>query len=126
VYPDIQIEQQLNVSEDEIPEILKVVIYRILQEAMNNIAKHSDATRVHLQLDKRDNRIEFSVADNGCGFDPEEKSSESTVASGFGLSAMRDRTMLCDGRFEIISREAKGTTVHISLPCSSELTGGST
>lgn len=117
VHPEMQIEQQLGVAEDEVPEMLKTVIYRVLQEAMNNAVKHSDANRIRLQLDKQDNRIEFSVADNGCGFDPEEKFTESTVTSGFGLSGMRDRTMLCDGKFEVASKKGKGTTVHISLPC---------
>jgi signal transduction histidine kinase len=125
VHQDLQIDQQLDIPEDEIPEMLKVVIYRVLQEAMNNIAKHSDATRVRVQLAKRHNRLEFSVADNGCGFDPEEKFSESKVVTGLGLSSMRNRTMLCNGRFEIISGEGKGTTVQISLPCGAESINGS-
>jgi signal transduction histidine kinase len=114
---DLKIEQQLEVEENEIPKMSKVVVYRVLQEAMNNVAKHSDATRVRLHLAKNDNQIEFSVADNGCGFDPEEKFSESTTVSGFGLPGMRDRTLLCDGKFEISSEMGKGTTVHIFLPC---------
>jgi len=123
MYPDIQIEKQLDVAEDEIPEMLKVVVYRVLQEAMNNVAKHSDAKWIRLHLAKSDNRIEFSVADNGCGFDPEEKFSESKTVGGFGLMSMRDRTILCDGRFEIASEKGKGTTVHISLPCDAESAG---
>jgi PAS domain S-box-containing protein len=117
VHVDLHIEQQLEIEEDEIPEMSKVVIYRVLQEAMNNVAKHSEATQVHLRLTKSGNRIEFSVADNGCGFDPEEQFLESTAISGFGLMGMRDRTILCDGRFEIVSKKEEGTTVHISLPC---------
>lgn len=124
VHMDLQIEQQLEVQEDEIPEMSKVVIYRVLQEAMNNVAKHSDATQVRLRLAKSGNRIELSVADNGCGFDPEEQFLESTAVSGFGLLGMRDRTILCDGRFEIVSKKGEGTTVHISLPCDGTPTDG--
>ena len=116
-HPGLKIEQQLDVTEGEVPPVLKVVVYRILQEAINNAAKHSDATRISLKLCKQDNQIEFSVADNGCGFDPEEKISQPALLSGFGLSSMRDRTMLCDGKFEIISGKGKGTKVHVSLPC---------
>jgi signal transduction histidine kinase len=116
LYPQIQFEQQLDVTENEIPEMLKVVVYRVLQEAVNNVAKHSGASRVRLQLTKIENRIEFSVADNGCGFDPAEKFSDSTGLSGYGLSGMRDRTLICDGKFEVTSEKGKGTTVHISLP----------
>jgi signal transduction histidine kinase len=124
--PSLKIARQLDIAEDEIPEILKVVIYRVLQEAMNNVAKHSGATRVHLLLTGRDNRIELTVADNGCGFDPAEKKyAKPTAAGGFGLSGMMDRTHLCDGKFEIFSEKGKGTTVRISLPCGPESIGGS-
>jgi signal transduction histidine kinase len=123
---NLKIEQQLDATEDEIPEMLKVIIYRVLQEAMNNVAKHSGATRVHLLLTARDNRIELTVADNGCGFDPEDKKAlESSAVGGFGLSGMMDRTQLCDGKFEIFSEKGKGTTVHISLPCGPESIGSS-
>ena len=116
VHPGLQIEQQLEVEENEIPEVAKVVIYRVLQEAMNNVAKHSDATQVHLYLAKRDSRIDFRVADNGCGFDPEEKLSESATLTGYGLSGMQDRTFLCNGVFKIDSEKLKGTTIHVALP----------
>ncbi|UCD80334.1 MAG: hypothetical protein JSW26_02555 [Desulfobacterales bacterium] len=118
LHPNLQIEQQLDVTEDEIPEMLKVVVYRVLQEAMNNVVKHSGATKVRLLLTAGNNRLELTVADNGCGFDPAEKSSEQSAVSGFGISGMLDRTQLCDGKFEISSQKGKGTTVHISLPCS--------
>ena len=123
LHPHIQTEQQLEVAEDEIPEMLKVVVYRILQEAMSNAAKHSDARRIRLHLAKIDNRIEFSVTDDGGGFDPEEVGHESTLTKGFGLSGMRDRAMLCNGKFDIESKKGKGTTVHISLPCDPEPNG---
>jgi len=123
LHPHIHTEQQLDVAEDEIPEMLKVVVYRVLQEAMSNAAKHSDAARVRLQLAKIDNRIEFSVTDDGGGFDPEGVVHESTLTKGFGLSGMRDRAMLCKGKFDIQSEKGKGTAVHISLPCDPEPTG---
>jgi signal transduction histidine kinase len=125
LHTGLQIEQQLDIAEDEIPQKLKAVIYRVLQEAMNNVAKHSDATQVRLLLTAQENRIELSVTDNGCGFDPEEKLTETTVARGLGLSGMRDRTLLCDGKFEVVSEKGKGTTVHISLPSDPESIGGS-
>jgi len=125
LHQNIQIEQQLEVAEDEIPEMLKVVVYRVMQEAMNNVAKHSDARRIRMHLAKIDNRIEFSVIDNGRGFDPEEKLSEHAGIGGLGLHGMRDRTLLSDGKFEIVSKKGKGTTVHISLPCPAESTDDS-
>jgi signal transduction histidine kinase len=117
VHPEMDIAPQLEVAENEIPESLKVVIYRVLQEAMNNAARHSEASRIHLHLQKLDNRIEFSVIDNGCGFDFEAKSKESKRLGRLGLSGMRDRTVLCGGKFEIFSEKGHGTKIHISLPC---------
>jgi signal transduction histidine kinase len=117
LYPMMQIDQQLNVAENEVPDMLKVAVYRVMQEALNNVGKHSEATRVRLQLDKQDNHIKLTVEDNGRGFDPAEKLSDATEVSGLGLSGMRDRAMLCNGRFEIASEPGKGTTVKISLPC---------
>ena len=121
LHPEMQIDQELNVSEKEVSEVLKVVVYRVLQEALNNVGKHSEATRVGLQLDKEDNRLRLTVTDNGRGFDPAEKLSDSSAVGGFGLAGMRDRTMLCDGKFEIASAKGKGTTVRISLPSDTEL-----
>lgn len=118
------IEQQLDVAEDQIPEMLKVVIYRVLQEAMNNVIKHSEATRVRLQLSPFENCLELTVADNGCGFDPREKKpSDPSAASGFGLTGIEDRVQLCKGKFEIASEKGKGTTLRVLLPCGPDSIG---
>jgi signal transduction histidine kinase len=118
VHSNIQIERQLDIAEEEIPETVKVIVYRVLQESMNNIAKHSGATQVLLQLAKNDSRIEFKVADNGCGFDTDKIFGGSNALSGYGVSGMRDRTELGAGTFEISSEKGKGTTVRVSLHCS--------
>jgi len=126
MHPNLILERQLDVAEDEIPEMLKVVIYRVLQEAMNNVVKHSGATRVRLQLAPLENRLELTVADNGCGFDAEEKKlSDSSAVSGFGLTGIENRVQLCDGKFEIASKKGKGTTLRILLPCGPGSIGGS-
>ena len=120
MHSNIQIERELDVAEEEIPETVKAIVYRVLQESMNNIAKHSGATQVLLQLARTDSRIEFSVADNGCGFDADKVFEGSNALSGYGLSGMQDRTVFGDGAFEISSEIGKGTTVRVSLPCSSD------
>jgi signal transduction histidine kinase len=73
MHPKVEIQQKLEVTEDQIPEILKVVLYRVLQEAMNNVGKHSGATYIQLHLNRDKNQIKLSIEDNGCGFDPEER-----------------------------------------------------
>ena len=116
IYSGIQIEQQLAIKESEIPGPLKIVIYRVTQEAMNNIAKHSKANIVRLCLRKIDGRMELVVEDNGQGIDLEKILDPKNKSLGFGFSSMRERTELSGGSFEIQSAEGKGTIIRASWP----------
>ena len=118
-YPEIRVVRRLEVEEDDVAEQLKVVVYRILQEAMNNVAKHSEADRVHISLVKFGNELKLNVQDNGCGFDFEIISSNPNPMSGYGLSNMRDRAEICGGKLEIVSKPGAGTTIQLTLPCDS-------
>jgi len=99
-----------------VPHSLKTVIYRISQEALNNIAKHSKADLVTLSLRKTDGPIELTVQDNGQGFDVEEIFSMESYKKGLGFGSMRERTELSGGSFTIESIQGKGTTIHASWP----------
>ncbi len=112
-YRSIQIEKEITLQEREIPDRLKTVIYRILQEAMNNVAKHSRASSVRISLVGRENRIELSIEDNGRGFDLSEAKD---VLAGFGLTSLRERTDLSGGAFSMKSQPGKGTRVRASWP----------
>ncbi len=69
-YPNIHVEKHIEINETQVPDHLKTVIYRILQEALNNIAKHSQASLVDLSLLKtKDGRVDLVIEDNGIGFD---------------------------------------------------------
>jgi two-component system, NarL family, sensor kinase len=92
---------------------------------MTNVAEHSGATKVHVFLTARDNRLELTVADNGCGFDPAKKFSASSTGGRFGLSSMQACALLYDGDFKISSQKGEGTTIHFSLPCAGESVGDS-
>lgn len=107
---------QLEIEEESIHELLKVTIFRIIQEAVNNAIKHSGADTIQLSLSEVDDCIKLCVTDNGCGFDPENISSNPDPMSGFGLKGMNDRAMVCDGTFEIDSEIGKGTKIKFSLP----------
>jgi PAS domain S-box-containing protein len=110
VYKHIRIETQTDLIEDDIPEPLKLVVFRILQEALNNVARHSGADTVQVSLGKNGNKIELFVADNGTGFDIE------TTRKGLGLTSMRERTELSTGAFEIQSVTGRGTTIKSYWP----------
>ncbi len=108
LYPGFHIEPEIRVEETDIPEQLKIAIFRVSQEAMNNIAKHAGAEWVDLVLVKRHRVIELSITDDGIGFDPDDKF---VSAGSYGLSGMKERTEQTGGRFSVESVPGKGTTV---------------
>jgi two-component system CheB/CheR fusion protein len=97
-----------------LPEV-ETNLYRIVQEAFNNIHKHAQASRVEVQCEKRDDSIVLVIEDNGCGFNPEEKMNRST---GIGLIGMKERAALVGGSFDIESAPGEGTTIYIRVPLS--------
>ena len=98
------------------PESLKIVIYRVLQEALNNIAKHSKASVVLLYLRKAKQEIQLVIRDSGQGFDLEEASSRKGSAKGLGLDSMRERAELSGGSFLIESSKGTGTVIRATWP----------
>ena len=114
IYSHIQTKLIMSIEEAEIPSLLKIVIYRIAQEAMNNIAKHSEANVVRLSLQKMDRRVKLAIQDNGRGFDLEKAISQGNPKRGLGLSSMKERTELSGGSFVIESAVGKGTTISVS------------
>jgi signal transduction histidine kinase len=115
-YPGIRIEKQITVREEEVPDPLRMVVYRILQEGLNNISKHSGASQVHFSFGKADRKIELSVRDNGRGFDPLEVFSREIPMHGLGLASMKERTEHEGGIFVIESTPGKGTTLKATWP----------
>jgi len=115
-FSHIRIEKEIDLSEDDVPHPLKTVIYRISQEALNNIAKHSKADLVTLSLRKTHGPIELTVQDNGQGFNVEKIFSMESYRKGLGLGSMRERTELSGGSFAIESIQGRGTTIRASWP----------
>lgn len=110
-HPGITIERKEEAAEIEILPSAKIVIYRILQETLNNVAQHSQANRVILRLLKKDHRMEFIVENNGNGFDLEETMVKRSPWGGLGLLNIKARTELSGGLLRIESVPGIGTTV---------------
>jgi signal transduction histidine kinase len=115
-YPGIRIEQQIGVQEDEVSPSLKIVIFRIMQEALNNIAKHSKADLVNLSLEKTNGMLKICVRDNGQGFDVNEAISKEKSERGLGLSSMEQRAKFSGGCFKVETNKGKGTLIRVSWP----------
>ncbi len=110
-YPVISIQKQIDIEESEVPDFLKIIIYRILQEALNNAANHSGADLVTISLIKTDGEMMLALQDNGRGFNLEEVLSVDTAKRGFGLTSMKERAELSGGSFAIESSVGEGTTI---------------
>jgi signal transduction histidine kinase len=116
IYTGIEVELEQTVEEADIPNALKIVIFRVTQEGMNNIAKHSKADLVNLRLSKMNGRIELVLEDNGQGFDLKKVLGSESTKKGLGLTSMRERTELSGGSFAIESSAGKGTIICVSWP----------
>jgi PAS domain S-box-containing protein len=117
VQPHVRIEKEMAVQEDSVPDALKITIYRILQEAMNNVARHSRASELSLSLKEEDGRLHLTIRDNGVGFDTAQPAPREGLDRGLGLASMKERTELSSGRFSIESRPGFGTTILASWKC---------
>jgi PAS domain S-box-containing protein len=111
----IHVEKKFLLEEVNVPDPIKVTIYRIAEEAFDNIASHSGADSVSISLARRNSFIEFVIQDNGRGFFAEDML---TVGTGRGLSTMKERAVLSRGLFTIESAPGKGTTLRASWPFS--------
>jgi signal transduction histidine kinase len=96
----------------EVPRGQSLAIYRVCQEALNNVAKHAAATAVEVQLFRDADAVTLEITDNGRGFDP--AALENT--SRFGVLGMRERAHGYGGWVELNSRPDRGTTVMLSVP----------
>jgi len=113
IYTPLQVHREIRVEEKDIPAHLKIVIFRILQEGMNNVAKHSGAEAVFLSLDKTGGILELEIRDNGPGFSAE------TAPRGLGLASMRERAEFSGGNFVLDAAIGRGTRLRVSWPLSS-------
>jgi signal transduction histidine kinase len=116
IYSGIEVEQAVTIREEEVPDHLKIVLFRIIQEAMNNIVKHAKAESVYLGLQKVGGVIELCIKDNGNGFDPASLSSREISKKGLGLSSMKERIEFSGGIFTINSVKGKGTVIRAAWP----------
>ncbi|MEQ1606284.1 MAG: PAS domain S-box protein [Pyrinomonadaceae bacterium] len=93
-------------------------LYRITQEALNNVLKHANAKLVTVMLEKRDSDVILIIEDNGRGFNVNAKQPSAESDMGLGLIGMRERAILAGGELEIESSPGKGATIFVRVPIS--------
>ena len=117
------VEASVNV-EDALPELsqeAQLLLFRIVQEALRNVGRHSAATRASISLRPYDDRVEMTVTDDGKGFEPPKDISDLAMMGKLGLLGMYERARLLGGSFHIRSEPGQGTTVAVELPVANVL-----
>ena len=97
-----------------LPSDIESSLFRIVQEALINCAKHASAKAVTIELVRQDDRFALRISDDGVGFDP-GRLGLSGGASGLGLLTMRERAEFCGGTFDIASRPGSGTQIRVEF-----------
>jgi PAS domain S-box-containing protein len=99
-----------------LPRVSHVAVYRTVQEALTNIGKHARAKNVSMTVNEDDNRILFSIEDDGIGFDSGITALNNPDEKGLGLATMRGRAEMVGGRLDIWTEEGTGTRIMMSFP----------
>lgn len=112
----ISVRVDIHGEERDLDDALKITIFRIIQEALNNIIKHAEASNVNIHLVFEEKNVRINVWDNGLGFDLDEAKQRRTARPSLGLAGMEERAALLDGTVSIQSRPGYGTEVEAVIP----------
>ncbi|MES1217124.1 MAG: PAS domain S-box protein [Bacteroidota bacterium] len=99
-------------TERDLPDSIKTTFFRIFQESLTNVARHSKASNVKVSLKYRENNFVLTIEDDGKGFDKHKIADKRTL----GLLGMKERTAMTGGAYDIISAPGKGTTIVVTIP----------
>ena len=103
-------------EERDLDDAVKITIFRIIQESLNNIIKHAQATHVNIHVHFEDKRVRISVFDNGIGFNREQVQQRRASRPSLGLAGMEERAALLGGTVTVQSRPGYGTEVEALIP----------
>jgi len=112
----IPVDYQARGLRGRLPSEVELVLYRVAQEALTNVAKHAEARHVWLDVDRTPTDVSISIRDDGKGFDPDNVASSDGRGLGLGIFGMEERVALVGGRFRIWSAPGHGTEVFAFIP----------
>ncbi|HEX9012959.1 MAG TPA: PAS domain-containing protein, partial [Anaerolineaceae bacterium] len=115
-HPEIQVDLDLEEDGQALPEQARLVLYRICQEALNNISRHAQASQVQVHLRLAAGRAILEVEDNGLGFNPPEDWLELARHGHLGVVGMRERAEALGGNLVLRSVPGEGTWIHVQVP----------
>jgi two-component system sensor histidine kinase DegS len=112
----LNVDLKIDVNEKTLNDEIAIVLYRVAQEAFNNINKHAQASEVKVRLSYENGNMKFKISDNGKGFDLGKGLQQRGKLLKMGITGMRERVESLNGTLNINSAPHKGTTILISLP----------
>ncbi|HUL23363.1 MAG TPA: PAS domain S-box protein [Thermodesulfobacteriota bacterium] len=116
LYSHIRVEKEIHIEEGEVPEPLKIIFFRIMQEAFNLAAKQGKADLIRFSLGRTEDRLQMTIRNNGNGFNIKQAPDVNQPRREYGLLWMRERVELSGGLFEIESLKEGGTVIRASWP----------
>jgi signal transduction histidine kinase len=105
----VDVSDRARLDSDELPDEYKTCIYRVVQEALHNCARHSRATTVRIRVEQERDRLLLTIQDDGQGFDARH-------TKGLGLLGMQERVTQLGGTCQVHSQPGRGTTLSVELP----------
>ncbi|UBM61285.1 HAMP domain-containing protein [Candidatus Sulfidibacterium hydrothermale] len=108
----VKIHCHIELSKKHFDKTTDIYLFRIAQEAINNVLKHAGATEIHISLEEIEHHLYFTIVDDGCGFD----STSAENHQGNGLVNIKERVNLLNGYFELKTAPGKGTRIDIDIP----------
>jgi two-component system sensor histidine kinase UhpB len=109
----------LPLGKDRLPEVVETAGFRIVQQALTNIARHARARTVYVELRREPQGVEILVRDDGIGFDARGARMRSRAGESLGLVDMSEMAQMAGGSLTITSSEGEGSTVRVRLPVDS-------
>lgn len=116
-YQEVTISEDIDDIRDLFSPQTEINLFRVFQEALHNIVKHAQATRISVTIKRHDDRVNFSIKDDGIGFDPQQIAARQKAGRGMGLAAMQERLRMIGARLKIVSQMGQGTEVSFSIHC---------
>lgn len=115
-HSSLSIRVDIHGEERDLDDAMKITIFRIIQECLNNVIKHAQATHVNIHVHFEEQRVRINVFDNGVGFDQDQVRQRRTSRPSLGIAGMEERAALLGGTVNVQSRPGYGTEVEALIP----------
>jgi two-component system sensor histidine kinase UhpB len=108
----LPVDLTINGDVDSVPDEVRTCLYRVVQEALTNVARHANAKRIQVAISRENGQVSAAIEDDGAGF----SLSRPRKAPGLGLVGLKERVSELSGKVQVVSAPGRGTRVHVRIP----------